>query len=224
MNEEIYAKLKGILVDRLEANEAKFSPKALFARDLGISGQAAANLNKAVEEEFNVRISEEKTKFLTRVSGLVNYIDIYNRLREIIVAQLGIAESDILPEAGLMSDLGADSESIGLLIGSVEKEFNIQISDKMAERLVEFSDIITFIQVYDLLADTIVESLRVEKSEVKPDASLTDELGADSLEVVEMIMAVEEEFDIQVSDEKVDALKTVVDVHEFVYNIIKGQG
>lgn len=55
----------------------------------------------------------------------------------------------------------------------------------------------------------IVEQLGVDEDEVKPDASFVDDLGADSLDVVELVMALEEEFGLEISDEDAEKLATV---------------
>lgn len=55
----------------------------------------------------------------------------------------------------------------------------------------------------------IVEQLGVDEDEVKPDASFVDDLGADSLDVVELVMALEEEFGIEISDEDAEKISTV---------------
>lgn len=55
----------------------------------------------------------------------------------------------------------------------------------------------------------IVEQLGVDEDEVKPEASFVDDLGADSLDVVELVMALEEEFGLEISDEDAEKLVTV---------------
>jgi acyl carrier protein len=57
----------------------------------------------------------------------------------------------------------------------------------------------------------IVEQLGVEESEVTPEASITDDLGADSLDQVELVMAFETEFGIDIPDEEAEKIKTVGD-------------
>jgi acyl carrier protein len=54
-----------------------------------------------------------------------------------------------------------------------------------------------------------VEQLGVDAEEVKPEASFVDDLGADSLDVVELVMALEEEFGLEISDEDAEKLSTV---------------
>jgi len=62
----------------------------------------------------------------------------------------------------------------------------------------------------------VAGQLGVEATEVVPQASILDDLGADSLDVVELVMALEEEFDIEVPDEDVEAIRTVGDVETYV--------
>ena len=62
----------------------------------------------------------------------------------------------------------------------------------------------------------ICEQLSVEKADVVPDASFVDDLGADSLDQVELIMAMEEEFDVSISDEDAETIRTVQDAINYV--------
>ena len=65
----------------------------------------------------------------------------------------------------------------------------------------------------------IKEQLGVEESEVKPEASFVDDLGADSLDTVEILMAIEEEFGIEIPDEDAENAKTVGDVISYIDNL-----
>ncbi|MGD8375880.1 MAG: acyl carrier protein [Acidobacteriota bacterium] len=62
----------------------------------------------------------------------------------------------------------------------------------------------------------IVEQLAVSEEEVKPQASFVDDLGADSLDTVELVMALEEEFNIEISDEDAEKIKTVSDAIAYI--------
>jgi acyl carrier protein len=64
--------------------------------------------------------------------------------------------------------------------------------------------------------DVIVEQLGVDPERVKPEASFIDDLGADSLDIVELVMAMEEEFGIEIPDEDAEKLKTVNDVTAYL--------
>ncbi len=68
----------------------------------------------------------------------------------------------------------------------------------------------------DKVIDIIVDKLGVERSEVIPEAVFVDDLGADSLDLVELIMAMEEEFGMEIADEEAEKLRTVQDVITFV--------
>jgi acyl carrier protein len=62
----------------------------------------------------------------------------------------------------------------------------------------------------------VAEKLGVDKAEVTPDAVFIDDLGADSLDLVELIMAMEEEFGFEIADEDAEKLRTVGDVINFI--------
>ncbi len=64
----------------------------------------------------------------------------------------------------------------------------------------------------------IVEQLGVDESEVTEDASFVDDLGADSLDTVELVMAFEEEFNIEIPDEDAEKITTVQDAVEYIKN------
>ena len=70
--------------------------------------------------------------------------------------------------------------------------------------------------VEERVKDVVVAQLGVDPSEVKPEASFVDDLGADSLDTVELVMALEEEFGLEIADEDADKIKTVGDTTEFV--------
>ena len=62
----------------------------------------------------------------------------------------------------------------------------------------------------------IVEQLGVDENEVTPEAHFIDDLGADSLDTVELVMALEEEFGIEISDEDAEKIQTVGDVAKYI--------
>ncbi len=67
------------------------------------------------------------------------------------------------------------------------------------------------------LRPVIAEQLGVDESEVKEDASFTEDLNADSLDLVEMIMSLEEQFGLQISDEDAEKLTTVGEAVDYIY-------
>ncbi len=71
--------------------------------------------------------------------------------------------------------------------------------------------------IEDKVKKIIAEKLSVDLEEVIPEASFVDDLGADSLDLVELIMTMEEEFDIDISDEEAEKLESVKDAIDFIH-------
>ena len=69
---------------------------------------------------------------------------------------------------------------------------------------------------YDRLKKIVIEQLGVDEEEVKPEASFVDDLNADSLDLVELIMSLEEEFGTEISDEDAERIRTVGDAAEYI--------
>jgi acyl carrier protein len=69
---------------------------------------------------------------------------------------------------------------------------------------------------YERLKKIVVEQLGVEEDEVKPEASFVDDLNADSLDLVELIMSLEEEFGTEISDEDAEKIRTVQDAADYI--------
>jgi acyl carrier protein len=69
---------------------------------------------------------------------------------------------------------------------------------------------------YDRLKKIVIEQLGVDEEEVKPEASFVDDLNADSLDLVELIMSLEEEFGTEISDEDAERIRTVGDAVEYI--------
>ena len=70
--------------------------------------------------------------------------------------------------------------------------------------------------VFDKVKKISVDQLDVEEDKVTEAASITDDLGADSLDVVDLVMSFEEEFDIEIPDDQVEKIKTVGDIVKFI--------
>ena len=70
--------------------------------------------------------------------------------------------------------------------------------------------------VQDKITEIIVEQLGVKAEEVTPEASFVDDLGADSLDTVELVMALEEEFGIEIPDEDAEKIQTVGDAIKYI--------
>jgi len=68
----------------------------------------------------------------------------------------------------------------------------------------------------DRVAEIIVEQLGITRGEIVPEASFIDDLGADSLDIVELVMAMEETFDIEIPDDDAEKIQTIGDAFSYV--------
>jgi acyl carrier protein len=78
-------------------------------------------------------------------------------------------------------------------------------------------------QIAEKVKQIIVEQLGVDEAEVTPSASFVDDLGADSLDTVELVMAFEEAFDIEIPDEDAEKIRTVQDAIDYILKHYKGK-
>jgi len=69
---------------------------------------------------------------------------------------------------------------------------------------------------FEEVKKVVVEQLGVDESEITPEASFVDDLGADSLDLVELIMSLEEQFDVEIPDEEAEKIKTVKDAISYI--------
>lgn len=70
--------------------------------------------------------------------------------------------------------------------------------------------------LFEVVQNVIVKQLGVPPEEIKPESKFTDDLGADSLDTVELIMAFEEKFDIEISDEDAEPIRTVQEAVDYL--------
>jgi acyl carrier protein len=77
-------------------------------------------------------------------------------------------------------------------------------------------------QVIKKVIEIICEQLDVDEKDVVPEASFVDDLGADSLDQVELIMAMEEEFDVSIPDEEAEKIATVQDAIDYIKRTMTG--
>lgn len=75
--------------------------------------------------------------------------------------------------------------------------------------------------VFEKVKSIIVKELKIDEAKVTEDASLKDDLGADSLDAVEIIMDIEDEFGVQIDDEKSSAIATVGDLVKYITELQK---
>ena len=71
-------------------------------------------------------------------------------------------------------------------------------------------------EIFEKLKELVVDQLGVEEDEVTMEASMQDDLGADSLDLVDLVMSVEEEFGVKVADEDLESIKTVGDIVNYI--------
>ena len=71
-------------------------------------------------------------------------------------------------------------------------------------------------EIFDKLKELVLDQLGVEEDEVTMEASMQDDLGADSLDLVDLVMSVEEEFGVKVADEDLENIKTVGDIVNYI--------
>lgn len=70
--------------------------------------------------------------------------------------------------------------------------------------------------VFDKVKEIVIDQLDVDADKVTAGANIQDDLGADSLDVVDLVMSLEEEFDIEIPDEAVEGIKTVGDIVKYI--------
>lgn len=70
--------------------------------------------------------------------------------------------------------------------------------------------------VFDKIKSIIVEQLDADEADVTMEANIQDDLGADSLDVVDLVMSIEENFDVEIPDEDVENIKTVGDIVKYI--------
>ena len=87
--------------------------------------------NVITNKEVNLKVSSE---------------EVFDKIKEIIVEQLGVAENSVTEEASFIDDLGADSLDIVELIMALEEEFDIEIPDTDAEKIVTVGDVVDYIK------------------------------------------------------------------------------
>ena len=70
--------------------------------------------------------------------------------------------------------------------------------------------------IFEKVKSILIDQLDVEEEKVTPEASIADDLGADSLDIVDLVMSLEEEFDLEIPDDQVENIKTVGDIVKYI--------
>lgn len=72
------------------------------------------------------------------------------------------------------------------------------------------------VSVFERLQKIIAEQLEISEDDIRPDSDIVDDLGADSLDLVDLVMSIEDEFEMEVPDEAVEEIKTVDDAVRYI--------
>ena len=116
--------------------------------------------------------------------------------------------SQFLTAGGGASD-HATLEKVQQLL--VEADFGVAATNETVERLSKARRV-----DQAALEQIVVEQLGVDEADVKPEASFVDDLNADSLDLVELVMSLEEEFGTEISDEDAEGIRTVQDAVDYI--------
>jgi len=84
--------------------------------------------------------------------------------------------------------------------------------------ILKFRRVTLMSTIEERVIKVVIEQLGVSEDQVTPDASFVDDLGADSLDTVELVMALEEEFDSEIPDEKAESIVKVQDAIDYIKN------
>jgi acyl carrier protein len=76
----------------------------------------------------------------------VKWLDIFSKVKEIVVEQLGVDDDEVTEQASFVDDLGADSLDIVELVMALEEEFDLEIPDEDAEKIVSVGDAVSYIK------------------------------------------------------------------------------
>ncbi len=82
--------------------------------------------------------------------------------------------------------------------------------------MIFIEEVLKMSNVFEKVKEIIVDKLGVDESAVKPEAAFIEDLGADSLDIVDLIMALEEEFGIDIPDEEAQKLRTIGDAVKYI--------
>ena len=165
--------------------------------------------------------------------------EIFDRVKKVIVAQLDIDPDEIQMDSTFVGDLGADSLDIVELVMAFEEEFNIEIPDDVVYKLETIGDVVSFVenpepilnaveqdrakleQIADRVKEIIAAQLGIDEEKIKS-YSTWAALGADSLDLVELLMAFEEEFEIEIPDYVAERVGTVGAAVETIFYYVYG--
>ena len=165
--------------------------------------------------------------------------EIFDRVKKVIVAQLDIDSDEIQMDSTFVGDLGADSLDIVELVMAFEEEFYVEIPDDAVYKLETIGDVVSFVenpepilnaveqdraklkQIADRVKEIIAAQLGIDEEKIKSYSTWAD-LEADSLDRVELLMAFEEEFNIEIPDEVAEKVETITATVEKIFCYVYG--
>ena len=197
-------RVKQIIVEQLGVDEAEVTPTASFVDDLGADSLDTVELVMAFEEAFEIEIPDEDAEKIRTVQDAVSYIDQHAKAKKVAASPPGT--SNPRPRRGL-----------GISLKQLQYEW-FRPPPQVGRK--EIADLMASVE--ERVKQIIVEQLGVDEGEVTPNASFVDDLGADSLDTVELVMAFEEAFEIEIPDEDAEKIRTVKDAVDYINSHAKG--
>ncbi len=84
-------------------------------------------------------------------------------------------------------------------------------------KIINFGGVLSMsVSVFERLQKIIAEQLEIDEDDIRPDSDIIDDLGADSLDIVDLVMSIEDEFQVEVPDEAVEEMRTVDDAVRYI--------
>ena len=191
------------------------------------------NKEKTSWQQIQTLMEEEIGKRFLGRAEVRDGASIEDQVRTIIARQLEIEDDEVTLKADIEKDLGMDSVGRANLLVTIEDEFEVEISLEEWDELATVQAVVDYLKekskraevrdgasIEEWVKKIVISELDItteeEAKKVTLDADLVEDLGVDSLDTVELLMTVEDEFDVEISDEEAEGLKTVGDVVDYL--------
>lgn len=163
-------------------------------------------------------------KVRTTRSNITGTRTVFEKVQEIICDHVNISPSQIQLGSIIRNDLGLDSLDFIEIIISVEEEFGISVPDEAIDDLITIEDLVFHIntnlsshpEIFSKLVQTLENQINISKGQVDTYSNLNTDLGMDSLDLVELIIAVEDEFDVEIPNEAIENIVTVENLVDYI--------